>query len=156
MKISKKALLDAIDTALTSHVTAQEEYDRASEIWQTQRRKRWIEQKEPQWRALRDILTRKLNLHQPITSQDITSCLQRSDGYRTSSIGDHAFTENAEPPNPIILTGDRIYKPTAPVKDLMALRNFLAAAEDESFSLESLSRLGFKAPAWVFRAAVSK
>lgn len=154
MKISKQALLDAIDTAVSRNDEKRVAYEHATELWQTQRRRRWLADKEPQWRQLRDTLTRKLNRKEPITAADLRVLTNR-DGYRRDYFSEHTFSE-VDPPNPIKLKGEVFYKPDAPVTDLLALKVFLEGSLDEAFSMESLSRLGFKAPAWVFRAAVSK
>lgn len=154
MKISKQALLDAIDTAVSRNDEKRVAYEHATELWQAQRRRRWLADKEPQWRQLRDTLTRKLNRKEPITAADLRVLTNR-DGYRRDYFSEHTFSE-VDPPNPIKLKGEVFYKPDAPVTDLLALKVFLEGSLDEAFSMESLSRLGFKAPAWVFRAAVSK
>lgn len=155
MKISKQALLDAIDTAVSRDDEKRVAYEHATELWQTQRRRRWLADKEPQWRQLRDTLTRKLNRKEPITAADLRVLTNRQ-GYRQDYFSEHVFNPKGEPPNPIKLDGVEYYQPSAPVTDLLALKVFLEGSPDEAFSMESLSRLGFKAPAWVFRAAVSK
>lgn len=155
MKISKQALLDAIDTAIVKDDERRAAYAHATEIWQTKRRRQWLANKEPQWRQVRDTLTRKLNRKEPITAADL-KVLTNKQGYRQDYFSEHVFNPKGEPPNPIKLDGVEYYKPNAPVSDLLALAQFLQGSPDEAFSMEALSRLGFKAPAWVFRAAVAK
>jgi hypothetical protein len=155
VKISKKSLLDAIDTALTKDDERRAEYARATEIWQVRRRKQWLANKEPQWRQVRDTLTRKLNRKEPITVADL-KVLTNKQGYRQDYFSEHTFAEKVSPPNPIKIDGQAFYQPSAPVEDLLALKVFLEGSLDEAFSMESLSRLGFKAPAWVFRAAAAR
>lgn len=156
MKISKKALLDSIDTALAKFQADTMAYADATDVWQRQRRRKWLEEKQPQWKDLRDLLTHRLRQNEPITKADLGACLKRRGGYSAEYWSDHVFTADTAPPNPIEINGLKVYSPTAPLTELRALKAFLEASDEETFSMESLSRLGFKAPAWVFRAAVSR
>lgn len=153
MRIGKKAMLNSIDMALAKHESDKIAYATATVAWQAKRRKDWLAEKGPQWKALRDILTERLRQKEPITRADVEAGLKSRNGY--GYLSDHVFTPDAAPPNPIDLGGRRFYAPSAPLADLRALKAFLEASGEESFSMEALARLGFKAPAWVFRAAVS-
>lgn len=173
MRVTKAALLEAINTALTASETAEADYVAATAVWRTRRKANWLANKQPEWRALRDLITKSLKDGKPVTTSMVNSVLTSNNG-RTSYLSDHTFDATQLPPNPIVLDGKKIYSPNPevassrnygrPVRDLTptmkvgelkALKLFLEGSTDEAFSLESLSRLGFKAPASVFRAAVS-
>lgn len=154
MKISKKALLDSINTALAADEANKIEWEQAVRSWRKRCETKWLQEKLPQWRELRDLITTAVKRGRPITQEQVTDCLKRSDRYSSSYLSDHTYNPNGSPPATISFQGRNVSRQRVPVKDLQALKLFLEQAQDDSFSLESLSRLGFKAPAWVFRAAV--
>ena len=158
MKVTKVALLESINSALDKHDQAVKDWQAAVIVWRERQAAKWQAEKAPQWKALRDLLTKKLNKGQPVTQKDIEGALttRSSTGYRSFYLSDFVFTPDQTPSGAITVNGVRVSPPTSNyVADLRALKLFLEGSPDESFSLESLSRLGFKAPAFVFRAAVS-
>lgn len=156
MRVTKAALLAAIEQAFTKYDTEKADWDKAADIWRTQQAKRWVERKQPQWKALRDLISASIKAKKPITTDEVNSVLfnDRS-GYRSSYLSDHTFNPTQDPPTTITLDGVQMRQPVGiPRGQLEALKAFLESSPDESFTMEALARLGFKAPAFVFRAAV--
>lgn len=158
MKVTKAALLGAIDAAFVKHDQDAADYATATRLWTAIQAKNWQINKVGQWRDLRDLITKSLKSGTPITTEMVASCLHRGDGYRSSVyISDHTFNPTAPPPDVIRLEpgGVGVRRPAAiPAGQLKALKLFLESCPEEEFTMEALSRLGFKAPAFVFRAAV--
>lgn len=156
MKVTKKALLDSIEKALESHERQKVKWAEAVEWHKKRQLEVWQRDKRPQWRQLRDVITKSLKDGKPITTDMVESCLVRSNGYRSSYISDHTYQPDKDPSSPIVMGGERIYRPQLPeLGDMLGLRAFLEQSPDEEFSLTSLQRLGFKAPSYVFRAAAN-
>lgn len=156
MKVTKKALLDAINTAYAKHDEDKARWDLAVEVWQDSRRAKWLANKGPEWKALRDLITKSLNKGQVLTTEMVTGVLVKPENrYGSSYLSDHTFAVNPSLPSKLRHPdGQTVTAPVKLPKDIEALKLFLESSPDETFSMESLSRLGFKAPAWVFRAAV--
>ena len=157
MRVSKQALLDSINTALTKHENDKQAWDAAVAQYNKQRLAAWMRNDQPKWRALRDLITKSIKDGKPITTPMVESVLTNRRGYGSSYISDNTFSPDREPQSPITLQGGvRVYRPenVENLRDMMALKAFLESSSDTEFSLTSLQRLGFKAPAYVFRAAV--
>lgn len=156
MKVTKAALLEAIDTAFANQDSQRELWEPAVAAWRERQKQKWLEEKAPQWKALRDFITKALKNSQPITIDQVNAILQNSRGYGSSYLTDHTFSPTASPPNTLTHKGQKVSVPQ-PLnrRELIALKTFLESSPDDVFSLEALSRLGFKAPAWVFRAAAT-
>lgn len=156
MRVTKKALLDSIEKALTNYDAKLVKWNEAVE-WEKKRSlELWMRDKQPQWKALRDLITKSLKDGKPISTHMVESTLRRKNGYRSSYINDHTYSPNEDPSSPIVMGGERIHKPHLPERaDMLGLRAFLEQSPDEEFSLTSLQRLGFKAPSYVFREAAN-
>ena len=156
MKVTKKALLDSIEKALEADARKQARWAEAVEWWKKRQLEVWLRDKQPQWRQLRDTITKALKDGKPITTDMVEAALVRSNGYRSSYISDHTYTPDKDPSSPIVMGGERIYRADFPERaDMLGLRAFLENSPDDEFSLTSLQRLGFKAPSYVFRAAAN-
>ena len=156
MKVTKKALLDSIEKALEAHERKKARWAEAVEWYKRRQLELWNSEKQPQWRQLRDLITKSLKDGKPITSEMVESCLVKRSGYRSSYFSDFTYNPTDDPSSPIVMGGERVYRPQLPERaDMLGLRAFLEQSPDEEFSLTSLQRLGFKAPSYVFREAAN-
>lgn len=156
MKVTKKALLDSIEKALEAHDRKTERWNEAVAWYKKRQLELWVSRKQPQWRKLRDTLTKALKDGTPVTIEMVESALQKENGYRSSYFSDHTYNPKDDPSSPIVMGGERIYRPQLPeMADMKGLRAFLEQSPDDEFSLTSLQRLGFKAPSYVFREAAN-
>ena len=150
MKVSKTALLSAIETALTKFDADMETWRQGVALYRADRREAWMRNKQPKWRDLRDVITASIRKGEPITEKMVKACLGNY-----SYISDHTYSP-ATPGSSFSVGGVMYTRPAnVPVTELRALKLFLEGSPDEVFSLDALNRMGFKAPAWVFRAAVT-
>jgi hypothetical protein len=156
VRVTKAALLASIEKALTNHDAKAAKWAEAVEWHKKRQLELWQERKAPQWKALRDLLTKSLKDGKPITEAMVTSVLTREGRYHSSYFTDHTYNPEKDPSSPIVMGGERIYRPHLPERpDMLGLRAFLEQSPDEEFSLTSLARLGFKAPSYVFREAAN-
>lgn len=155
MKVTKAALLGAIDKAFADFERESAEYAKATEVWEYDQKQKWLVEKLPQWRELRDQLSTCIKRGWPVTVDMVNDCLVKNNGYRSSYISEHTFALGTPPDVIVFAGGERVRKPASiPNRDLASLKAFLVASPETEFSMEALARLGFKAPSWVFRAAV--
>ena len=154
MKVSRQGLLDVIVQAEEKHAVQAERWQEAYKAWTARRRSRWLERKAPEWKALRDLITKSLKNGTPITSDMVNSVFTgtRYSAYWT----DHTFSQSATTPNDGLRhpDGEMVRRPESLNPDLAPLKLFLEKYPEETLTLEGLARAGFKAPSWVFRAAV--
>lgn len=151
MKIIKQALLDVVNTTLDADEANAAEWKRAVEGWRERRKAAWLADKQPEWRALRDMLTASFKSGTPVTEKMLRDCLVSPGRYGGLYMTEHVYNEGASPPSEI----RGVRRKQVPKTDLLALRDLLEAIEDETITDGQLQRLGFKNMAWVFRAAVT-
>jgi hypothetical protein len=155
VKVTRQGLLEVLTMAEQKAVVDAKRWTEAQAAWVERQKADWVRNKAPQWRALRDVITKALKAGTPITNDMVNSVL-KSGRYSSSYWSDHTFSKKSPSqseglPHP---DGTRVYPPKPLNEDLQAMKLFLEKYPEDTLTLEGLARAGFKAPSWVFRAAV--
>lgn len=150
MKLSRQALLAALDTVESEYKTAQEKYEAQLKGWHVERRKKWDAEMLPRWKALRDALSDAIRNRQPISTELVDEAAGPNPrGYRTHVLSEIAWT--ADPALPYEANG--VARPTEPSHQLDSLRLVLQAITDDEVSDHQLRSLGYRNLEWLFNAA---
>lgn len=149
MKLSKSLLIKLIDDIEENITVKQADHDIAFMAHCAAERHKWIKNELPKFKALRDLLTKKLRLGVPITQDEVKALGFRN---RWNSLDFEFYHEPFRTTS--FMVGGKTYNgyPQADGQ-LKQLRSALEVILDEEVSTSALANMGFRNMEWFWRKA---